>query len=289
VTGDCNLGYHHIINDANEYYVYTAGFHESRDNYKIKSTGTRRGGVPERGVYNLVYSFVSFLSGDTGELLNQVRGNFNSGHIDRGHNVAWISSIEHNFEYDAFYQQAYGTYRYWDNTENAWRVINASDFSDYGQGWFETIYVPSNVTVRVQSQIKLAPSYSGNFPRLEARSTVSGVGPNQYGNAGGAWSSWMTGGATATSFTIAAASAYETKELTINPVAFPRYINIGVHVDDANASEGYWMRDTIVLMDKPYANKYFSTSNSAISGQPKVGIGSSLSEKRVRLSGGRII
>jgi hypothetical protein len=99
----------------------------------------------------------------------------------------------------------------------------------------------------------------------------------------------MTGGATAIQFTVAAASAYETKELTINPVAFPRYINIGVHVDSANASEGYWMRDTIVLMDKPYVNKYFSTTNSAISGQPKVGIGSSLSDKVVRISGGRII
>lgn len=269
-TYDSSLGTHHLILDSSEYSAYTAGYSSAVSNYKIIMTGTRRGIVTEDGPYIHIYSQLNYLSGYSSDLTNQMRGWYHSGHIDRGHNSAWYTSVEHNLEYDALYQETYGTSRTWDNVEGAWRVYNASDFSDYGVGWFESVFIPANVTTTVQCQIKLAPSYSGNYPRLEYRDVVQGVTPNRVGNSGGDWSSWVAGGAVSTQYTAAAANGYEAKELTISAKPFPRYINIGVHVDSSNASEGYWMTDIIVIMDTPYAVSRFATINSGISGQAGV-------------------
>jgi hypothetical protein len=114
---------------------------------------------------------------------------------------------------------------------------------------------------------------------------VSGIGPNQLANSGGQYSTWVAGGSQALQFSAAAASAYETKELTINPVAFPRYINIGVHVDSGNASEGYWLKDIVVSLDKPYAVSRFNIINNSQSSQALVGVGNSLTESKIRLGG----
>ena len=283
---DANLGCHHFITDSTEYSYYNvAGFYMG--NYKHKHTGTRRGmnsdgaGAP----FSLIYSIHNYVSGYSIETNSNIRGNFHSSHIDRGHNGIYGNSIEHNMEYDAIYQDGYATQRFWDSNENAWRVYNAADLSDYGQGWFESVFIPAGVTVRAKAQIKLAPNYSGNYPRFEFRAVVSGVGPNRLENAGGNFSSWVVGGATSTQFTAAAASAYETKELTINPVSFPRYVNIGVHVDSSNASEGYWMKDITVLLDKPYVVSRFNVINSGPGNQVLVGVGNNLSEKKIRLGG----
>jgi hypothetical protein len=191
-------------------------------------------------------------------------------------------------EYDAIRQQNYLSLRFWDSAEDAWRVYWIADGADYGAGWFESVFVPAGTTVRARAQIKLAPSFSGNFPRFEARDVVSGVGANQLANAGGQYSSWVAGGNQALQFSAAATSAYETKELTIAPVAFSRYINIGVHVDSATSSEGCWMKNIIVLLDNPYAVQAFSSINSNQTNSARVGIGSSLSEKKTRF-GGRLM
>lgn len=283
---DSNIGIHHYISDATEYSIYpVSGFYRAA--YKHKHTGTRRGIQSDPyNQYTLIYSIHNFLSGYsfTNNNLN-IRGNYHGGHIDRGHNGAWYSIVEHNMEYDALYQENYGSLRFWDSSENSWRVYNAADLSDYGVGWFETVFVPAGVTVRAKAQIKLAPNYSGNYPRFEARDVVSGIGPNRLANSGGQYSTWVAGGAQSVQFSAAAASAYETEELTINPVAFPRFINIGIHVDSSNASEGYWMKDITVLLDNPYAVSRFSVSNSSQSNQALVGYGTSLTEKKIRLGG----
>jgi hypothetical protein len=277
---------HHYISDATEYSVYYVTG-QYRASYKHKHTGTRRGFTSDPYSNNvLIYSMHNFLSGYSPAVNNvQVRGSYHGGHIDRGHNGVWNTIVENNMEYDSIYQQNYGSLRFWDSNESAWRVYNAADLSDYGVGWFESVFVPANTTVRAKAEIKLAPSYSGNYPRFEARDVVSGVTPNQLANAGGHYSTWVVGGASAVQYTVAAASAYETKELTINPVAFSRYINIGVHVDSSNASEGYWLKDIVVLLDKPYAVSRFSTINYSQSEQARVGVGSSLTETKTRLSG----
>ena len=284
---DANIGIHHYISNATEYVTFVSGF--NRSYYKHKHTGNRRGITGD--TYNnstLIYSTLNFLSGySITTNTQQIRGNSTGGHIDRGHNGAYASIIEHNMEYDAIYQQTYGSLRFWDASENAWRVYNASDLSDYGLGWFESVFIPANTTVRAKAEIKLAPSYSGNYPRFEARNVVSGIGPNRLENSGGQNSTWVAGGNQAVQFSAAATSVYETKELTIAPVAFARFLNIGVHVDSSNASEGYWMKDITVLLDTPYAMSRFSTINGGQSDQAKVGVGISLTESKIRL-GGRI-
>jgi hypothetical protein len=283
---DSNLGIHHYISDATEYSAYFISS-SYRSAYKHKHTGTRRGIASDPlGQNTLIYSIHNFLSGYSISNNNlNIRGQYHAGHIDRGHNGTWYTIVEHNMEYDAIYQENYGSIRFWDSAENAWRVYNAADLSDYGVGWFESVYVPANTTVRAKAQIKLAPNYSGNYPRFEARDVVSGIGPNQLANSGGQYSTWVAGGSQALQFSAAAASAYETKELTINPVAFPRYINIGVHVDSSNASEGYWLKDIVVSLDKPYAVSRFNIINNSQSSQALVGVGNSLTESKIRLGG----
>lgn len=283
---DANMGVHHYISDACQTGLnFVSGFYRSY--YKHKHTGIRRG--MNFDAYNgctLIYSIFNFASGYSPAVNNlQVRGQFHSGHIDRGHNGIWGTVIEHNMEYDAIYQQTYLSVRFWDSAEDAWRVYWIADGSDYGSGWFESVFVPAGVTVRAKAQIKLAPGFSGSFPRFEQRNVVSGVGPNQLANAGGQNSTWMAGGSVAVQFSAAATNAYETKELTIAPVAFARYINIGVHVDSSNSSEGCWMKNITVLLDKPYAVSAFATINGSQTNSALVGTGSSLTEKKIRLGG----
>ena len=283
---DANIGIHHYISNGTEYLNLVSAFY--RGYYKHKHTGNRRG--MQTDPYNnstLIYSTLEFVSGYSPAVNNlQVRGSFNGGHIDRGHNGACGSVIEHNMEYDAIYQQTYLSARFWDSAEDAWRVYWTADGSDYGSGWFESVFVPAGVTVRAKAQIKLAPGFSGTYPRFEQRNVVSGVGPNQLANSGGQNSTWMAGGNEAVQFSAAATSAYETKELTIAPVAFSRYINIGVHVDSSSSSEGCWMKNITVLLDKPYAVQAFATINGSQTNSALVNVGSSLSERKIRLGGG---
>jgi hypothetical protein len=284
---DASLGLHHYISDSTEY-CYHGVTATSIDLYKIKATGTRRGpqsdsnGLP----LNTIYSTLNYITDYDYKTNSQIRFGFHSGHIDRGKNTSWFNSIEHNMEYDAIYQATYLSQRIWDSNENAWRVYNTADAGDYGCGWFESVFVPSNVTVRAKAQIKLAPNFSGTYPRFEARSTISGVGPNQLGNSGGQWSSLLSGGFDFVDFTAAAANSYETKEITITSKPFPRYINVGVHVSSATSSEGYWMKDILVLLDKPYTISRFSVANTSPSDKALISVGASLAEKKVRLGGG---
>jgi len=165
-------------------------------------------------------------------------------------------------EYDAMMQMTYLAIRYWDSNENAWRVYHTNDAGDYGCGFMQTVLVPAQTTLRARGTIKLAPGYSGNYPRFEARSTLSAIGPNRMANTGGNWSSWVTGGSAVLQFTGEAEFAYQSRELTVAPTNFPRYITIGIHVDSSNASEGYWMKDIEVYLDKPYEIPAFGVANS---------------------------
>lgn len=254
---DTNIGIHHFIGDgANEQSLFFASS-PNPSNYKIKSTGSRYGGLyTERNPVQIFYSYITRLSGLASENSNPpgttVRSIFHGTHIDRGVNRQTATSVEHNFEFDAIREYGYGVERFWDSNESAWRVLHSTELNDYGLGFMVSVYVPANVTARASCAIKLYNPYSGNFPRFEARDVLSAVTPNQLQNAGGQYSSFATGGSQVVQYTAAASNAYETQSLTINPVPFPRNINIGVHVDNVNASEGYWMKPITVFLDKPY-------------------------------------
>ena len=290
---DSNLGLHHNIIDANNEYGIYFSANDYADSYKIKSTGSRWGIMAERGNGIIIYSQISRLSGLANENSNPpgttARGYFHNNHIDRGHNQGCVTVIERNFEYNSIWQQGYGSERYWDYIENAWRVLHSTEISDYGLGWFTSVYVPANTTLRTSCAIKLYSPYSGNYPRFEARSTVSGVTPNQFANVEGQWSTWPAGGALATQYTSVAESQYETKDLTINPVSFSRYINVGVHVDNVNASEGYWIKPIDIILDSPYPVEVMRTINSfSDNGISNLIVNNSFNTNHVRINGGRI-
>jgi hypothetical protein len=253
---DANIGIHHFIGDCgNQVGLYFLSS-PNPSNYKIKSTGSRWGMYSERSSTITQYSYHERLSGLANENSNPpgttTRVYFHANHIDRGVNRQFSTSLEHNFEYDAIRQFGYGTERFWDSNENAWRVLHSTELSDYGLGYMVSVYVPANVTVNASCAIKLFSPYSGNFPRFEARDIVSAVGPNKLSNAGGQYSSFVTGGSQVSQYTSAAETDYQTQTITINPVPFPRNINIGVHVDNVNASEGYWMKPINISLNSPY-------------------------------------
>jgi hypothetical protein len=253
---DTNIGIHHFIGDGgNEVGLYFAST-PNPSNYKIKSTGSRWGMFTERASSIISYSYHTRLSGLANENSNPpgttARSYYHGTHIDRGTNRQTATSVEHNFEFDAIREFGYGVERFWDANETAWRVLHSTELNDYGLGFMVSVYVPANTTLNVSCAIKLYSPYSGNYPRLEARDVVSAVGPNKLSNAGGNYSSIVTGGSTVTQYTIAAVGSYETKTLTVNPVSFSRNLNVGVHVDNVNASEGYWMKPINIFLDKPY-------------------------------------
>jgi hypothetical protein len=252
---DANIGVHHFIGDcANENGIYFFGI--SPSNYKIKSTGSRWGPLVERSTITSVYSQHTRLSGLATENSNPpgttARGYYHSTHIDRGTNRQFMTSIEHNFEYDAIRQFGYGVERYWDQSQSAWRVLHSTELSDYGSGFFVSVYIPANVSAIAECSIRLYTPYSGNYPRFEARDVMSGITPNTIANAGGNYSTALVGGAQSVQYTSAAETGYQSQSLTIPAVSFPRNINIGVHVDNTNASEGYWMRPINIYINSPY-------------------------------------
>jgi hypothetical protein len=283
---DSNVGHHHYITNATER-AYSLVQSAYRGFYKHKNTGTRRGIEHDAtaGPLVLIYSTLQYVSAYDYKTNSQLRGQYHAGHIDRGHGTSYVTILEHNMEYDAIHQSGYISQRDWDPVENAWRVYNIADGADYGSGWFETVFIPANTTARARVYLKLAPGYSGTYPLMEARDVISGVGPNLLANSGGYYSSYFAGGVQTNRFTSAAASAYEAKDITITAVPFPRHINIGVHQESSNQSEGWWLKDIVVMLDKPYANQKFAISNSDASGKPLITTGGSFDRRKMRLGG----
>jgi hypothetical protein len=288
-------GFHHIISDANNEYSLL-NYNNTRSGammYKHIHTGTRYGVVSENSCVGMEYGRLAFLSGLTTPASNPPgtpqAGNFWQN-IDRGQ--AYYNAfniVESNFEFDSMQQFSYNTMRQWDTNENAWRVYNRYDSSDYGTGWTESIFVPAGATLRVSCDVKYAPGFAGNFPYLDARSTQSSVGPNQLQNVGGQWNNWVSGGALNIQYTAAGASAYETKTLTLTPVAFPRFIQTGVVGDNANQARGWWMRPIVMNLDKSYAVPPFMQINAGSdSAGQNYDIATNLTTKKNRL-GGRIL
>lgn len=289
---DGNCGHHHYIIDA-----LTEGPQTSTSSnipfYKWKITGGFYGPQNERTTAQYLYSIIRTVSGIPNVFAatpgTYQRGFYHHGQADRGDTGACvITSIEDNMEYDRVRQFVYGTERWWDLAENAWRVVNGADFTDWGRGWFQTIYVPPNVTLIGKCAIKLAPNFSGTYPSLTIYSSQSGTTSNQMGNIGGFWSSVLSGGQNFIQYTAAAANNYEYKEITLSPVTFPRWVQVGVFDVDVSAQEGWWQKPVEIFLDTDYANPAFAEINRGPGQQFERYIVSNTSvQNKIRL-GGRI-
>lgn len=289
---DANCGTHRMIFDA-----ITDGTSLPTSNipfYRFKITGgLYLGPACERTHSYFVYSKITAASGyvniDSNPPGTYQRGMYH-GQGDRGNAGQNITtSLEDNFEYDRVRQFTYGTERVWDNTEFAWRVVVGVDFSEAWRGWYQTIYVPANTTVIVSCQVKLYTGFVGTYPYLAVIDLQSGIGKNQLGNAGGDWSSSLAGGTTTANYTAAATSGYETQQITIAPVSWQRFINVGVANTTPDASEGWWMKPLQITMNSAYATPALEVANMG-PGMPleKYQVGNTAIQNIIRVGGTRL-
>lgn len=284
------LGVHDMIIDG---VTYGAMFYNSDNGpgtiFRSRFTGMRSGHWNEHAAVSLTYCWSKTLSGlpnaEAGTGTVQF-GNFWQGEYSRGSAHAPLRSIEHNYEYDALTLYGFNYETRWDDTERAWRFFRRYDSSSRPT-LMERVYIPANVTVRVSCKVKMAPNFSGNYPYLIASDMISGLNPNFIGNSGGVGSSMWTGRNYTSIYTTAANNDYEEKQITIAAVPYPRTYGIGVMSDNANAAEGFWIKDLKILIDQAYVNPFFDRVNDA--GTLKSGtvteVKTSFDEKRLRLGG----
>ena len=240
---------------------------------------------------DLVYSHVKPLSGyvnvdaDTG---TTQAANAYSNRMFRSLGILPLRSIEHNYEIDAFRIYGYNYEAKWDNLERAWRFFRRHD-NDNDPALGQRIFIPAHTTVNVSAYVKLAPSFSGTYPYLAARDNISPVSENRIGNDGGADSSQWTGKRYTVQYTSAAASAYEQKTITIAPTAWPRHYYIGVYSSNRNATEGYWVKDLLIFMDKSYQiSPYHTINNQQLFSVVTARVGINTFRKPIKRLGGRI-
>jgi len=289
---DANCGTHRIICDA-----ITDGVSMPSSNiplYRWSITGILYvAPIGDRSISNFIYSRISSASGYT-NIKSDPPGTYARGFYhcqgDRGNcSQNMVTILEDDFEYDRVRQFAYGTERVWDNTESAWRVVVGVDFDDAWRGWYQTIYIPANTTVIVSCSVKLAPNFSGTYPYLGVIDLQSGITPNQLGNAGGNWSSCLSGGSTIANYTAQATNSYETVQITISPVSWQRMMNVGVANTLRDASEGWWMKPIQVVMNSSYATPALEVANLG-PGMPfeRMTVGNSVVQNIIRVGGTRL-
>lgn len=292
---DTNYGTHHMIIDCHNGEMYLPS-PSPIPMYKFKITGGTYGINPERGNALFYYSQYKRCSafGNSYDPINPgtlQRGLFHT-QIDRGvagHQLVEI--IEDDFEIDKHRQFAHAVERYWDATENAWRVIHITDGEDAGSGWFTWIYVPARTTLRASCQIKLAPSFGTNYPIFVARAAQGSVDPNRVGNvnvAGNAdFRSWYSGGSVSNTYTALSSTQYEERQITVAPTNFPRHISVGIWLNNRNQYRGFWMRDINTYLDTPYVTPTFKFAVKD-GGSGNFGVQSNFDSRKIRIGGGRI-
>lgn len=257
------MGYHDFISDSSTYGVSHFNTNLGITGRKFKFTGLRYGHYFETVNSNLIYSSSKGLSGLVNPELGSIQAGPGLRQLDRGVlGYSAFTILEDDFEYDKVRQFATGCERYWDNNENAWRVTFRYDYNEYGYGFGETILVPAGATLRVSAKVKMVTGWSGSiYPQLDVRDAQCAVGPNRVSNSA-YWSTPLSGGIAYIQFTSAALSAYEEKQVTISPVNFPRYFQVGVTASGNNdTAEGFWMKDIDIFIDRQYPNPGFTVAN----------------------------
>ena len=171
-----------------------------------------------------------------------------------------VQSIKHNFKYNQ--NLTWGSsfaMRNYDNTEQSWFIRPDRDYGGYC-GFYNTIFVPANTQVFITGQIKMA-SGNTNYPHIRAAELydyANGVTRTLAGTTLSPTSTANTeiaGFLTTVAFTSAAASAYETKTLTLPVQPYDYMVSVGiimVNATSGNGRNGWYEKDLIVGIDKPY-------------------------------------
>ena len=282
------LGFHDNIFDSGVYGIQTVNSEIGPYIYRCRWSGWRYGFQNNDSDMTFVYTHVKPVSGypnvdaETG---TQQAANSYSNRMHRSNGYLPLRSIEHNYELDAFRIYGYNYEAKWDNSERAWRFFRRHD-NDNDPALAQRIWIPANTTVRVSAKVKLAPSFSGTYPYLSAVDRISPVTENLVGNDGGADSSPWAGKRYSTQYTNAAASGYEQKTLTITSKPYPRNYFIGVYSNNRNASEGYWVKDLLIFMDKAYKiSPYHTINNQNLFSVVTAKVGNTFTKPTKRLGG----
>lgn len=292
--GDSSI-WHDLIGDALQYgtNIISADGCILESKYRMKFTGLRRMQYDEAilgasTLYSSYKSLSGYVNSDAGTGTTNVGGSYwYSGRYRYSDSKAITKSVEDNFEYDRLRIFGYHLEGYWDLQEDAWRIFVRYD-SSAEPGLFERVFVPAGTTLRVRADVKMAPSFSGSYPRLAAWSATTGRYRNMFGNSGGDNSNFLTGLATYSGYTSSALTDYEEKTLTINAVDWNRTICTGVYSTSSNATEGFWIKNFEIYLDTPYVNPAFNMLNNVFGGQRGsvvAKIKNSFDQQKTRLGG----
>jgi hypothetical protein len=282
------LGMHDIICDAHQYGVMVYNGNPGLGIYRSRFTALRYGMLSDNSGSGLVYSYVKTLSGlvnSDAETGTPQAGAYYNSQFYRSQGDVPLFSVEHNYEYDAMALYGYNWEAKWDNAESAWRFFRRYD-NDNNPAMMERIFIPANTTVRVSGKVKLSPGFSGTYPYLGAMDLISGTAENRIGNSGGADSSIWAGKRYTIQYTASSASAYEEKQLTIASKPYPRNYMIAVFSNNADATEGFWIKDFQINIDKPYSISPFNlVNNQNVFSPVPTQVKTTFSEQRTRIGG----
>lgn len=290
---DDNLGFHHVIIDSNQNSLQLSGDCSGKGTMRNwKMTGSRFGelnspGAEQRFIYSTHRTLSGFPRPEDGNGTPQ-DGQYRRQNFYRSA-LPPTAIIENDFEYDSV--KLFGKHweALWDNSENAWRFFRRFDSSD-NPGMLERVYVPAQTTVRISAKVKYAPTFNGSYPYLGVFDELNGGWDNGISFSAGAGSAALAGYRATTQYTIAAATDYEEKQLTIPAVDWPRTLGCGVFSNNLNAAVGFWIKDLRIYLDVPYPNPAFNIMNNSTSVKNNgliADIRTSFDQQKTRL-GGRI-
>ncbi len=288
---EAGMGFHDNIFDSGVHAFQTVNSEQGPSMFRCRWSGWRYGFMNNDSDMSLVYCHVKALSGypsvDAGTGTQQA-GNAYSNRFFRSNGYLPFRSIEHNYEVDALRLYGYNFEAYWDNSERAWRFFRRHD-NDSNPALVSRLWIPANTAVNISAQVKLAPGFSGTYPYLAARDQISNTGENRIGNDGGADSSMWAGKRYSFQYTNAAASAFEEKTLTVASKPYPRTYIIGVYSSNRNATEGYWVKDLLIFIDKSYQiSPYNTINNQNLFSVVTARVGINTFRKPIKRLGGRI-
>jgi len=281
---------HNIISDANHYGGLGWYMPHPGSVWRCKFTGMRYGLTvdgPAQLNAGMMDSFFSNLSGHPSpdkKTGTSQAGESRMGQAFHGGTSRSMMSIEHNFEYDAMRLYLFNQEVVWDTSENAWYVTRRHDSSSYPM-FGETIYIPAGATARITCQVKGVSGFSGTRPYLLAHDTRSAHEENAL-EFSATTNRPLRGKRVNAQYSSAFDSAYEEKQITIEPESYSRYYKVGIWSTSNNATEGYYVKNFNVFLDRAPDNPMFSMGNlSTVNASGILNIKNSFTQRKRRLGG----
>jgi hypothetical protein len=231
----------------------------------------------------------------TGTLGTEISGRYFGYHngesranYDRDNgNMCTFASYEHNFLYDTKLICNSGGFTVKDSSSSTIKVYNQSS-SRYV--YKEQVYVPAGVTVRISAQMKHSSTGSFTYSSLVAKNV------SKYNTGLGRWRGAYTGSTSTisstnkdfngffdeVSFTSASQSAFEEKQLTVQPQNKGYFMLVGIRSHDNAQDEVHELMPISILFDKATPIKKNNTQGKGVS------VRSSFTGGKKRIGGTRL-